>query len=174
MLVTSLLLTYVIQTLLNSVRKFEDNYCSVTKFTAHRILKRHKLRKCLRLLTGCQMLDSLNIQIKFFRKKLSSTRWSARDDACQNLKESWDNNLFVLSSLKDDAPGKSSSRWEGTKSKLKRFETAFMVCFWSKILDRLNETSKTIQTNEIHGVDCYRAVCIPFWVILPLKETVFD
>lgn len=84
-------------------------------------------------------------------KKLSSTRWSARDDACQSVRENWDEVLLAITYIENDNSEKATTRCEATgiRKKLERFETAFMVCFWSTILHRLHKTSKKIQSPKM-------------------------
>lgn len=39
-------------------------------------------------------------------KRVNLTRWSAREDACKSLKESWPEVLKTLQSIKDDCTEK--------------------------------------------------------------------
>jgi len=84
-------------------------------------------------------------------KNLSSTRWSARDDACKTLKNQWTSVLDALNSIEMDSSQKSITRTEarGIISNLERLETAFMTQFWGFILERLNSTNKKLQEVNI-------------------------
>ncbi|XP_046666592.1 zinc finger MYM-type protein 1-like [Homalodisca vitripennis] len=62
-------------------------------------------------------------------KRVCPTRWSARDDACQSLRESWDEVYKALTTISKDPTGKATTRCEaqGIARNLERFETAFMI-----------------------------------------------
>ncbi|XP_046671054.1 zinc finger MYM-type protein 1-like [Homalodisca vitripennis] len=84
-------------------------------------------------------------------KRVCPTRWSARDDACQSLRESWDEVYKALTTISKDPTEKATTRCEaqGIARNLERFETAFMVCFWSTALHRIHKVSKTIQSGTV-------------------------
>lgn len=81
-------------------------------------------------------------------KKVCPTRWSARNDACQSLRESFEEVLNALIFIEQDKTEKAKTKCEakGIRQRLERFETLFMVCFWSNLLHRINKTSKTLQS----------------------------
>lgn len=84
-------------------------------------------------------------------KKVCPTRWSARDDACQSLRESWEEVHIALTEIANDSTEKATTRCEsqGILRRLERFETAFMVCFWSTVLHRIHKVSKAIQSETV-------------------------
>ncbi|GLV41712.1 hypothetical protein CBL_20465 [Carabus blaptoides fortunei] len=72
-----------------------------------------------------------SIKGKLALKRLSRTRWSARDDACRSLNESWSEIIESLSLIEDDSTEKAITRSEakGLRTRLERLETAFMSVF---------------------------------------------
>lgn len=84
-------------------------------------------------------------------KCLSATRWSARDDACHSLSKSWNNIVHALHKISNNRNEKPSTKCEavGLLKKLNRLETVFMTIFWTNILDRVNKTSKKLQSVDI-------------------------
>lgn len=84
-------------------------------------------------------------------KKVCPTRWSARDDACQSLRESWEEVHTALTEISNDSTEKATTRCEsqGILRRLERFETAFMVCFWSTVLHRIHKVSKAMQSETV-------------------------
>lgn len=91
------------------------------------------------------------LQTHFTVKSLSTTRWSARADACKSLRESWKEIHTALVTIENDTQQKRTVICEarGIRLKLERFETALMVVFWGCLLDRINATSKKLQSVEI-------------------------
>lgn len=99
----------------------------------------------------------LEVQKKDLRKQshtiksLSTTRWSARADACLALSESWAEIINALLFIEDDDNQKPICKCEarGIRIKLQRLETAFMAVFWGFLLNRLNITNKKLQSVNI-------------------------
>lgn len=91
------------------------------------------------------------LQTHFTIKSLSTTRWSARADACKSLRQSWNEIHKALVSIENDTQQKRAIICEarGIRLKLERFETAVMTVFWGCLLDRINATSKKLQSVEI-------------------------
>ncbi|XP_046973656.1 zinc finger MYM-type protein 1-like [Vanessa cardui] len=91
------------------------------------------------------------LQTHFTVKSLSTTRWSARADACKSLRESWNEIHKALVTIENDTKQKRTVICEarGIRLKLERFETALMAVFWGCLLDRINATSKKLQSVEI-------------------------
>lgn len=91
------------------------------------------------------------LQAHFTVKSLSMTRWSARADACKSLRESWHEIHQALVSIETDTEQKKAVICEarGIRLKLERFETAIMTVFWGFLLNRINATSKKLQSVEI-------------------------
>ncbi|GLV46482.1 hypothetical protein CBL_20811 [Carabus blaptoides fortunei] len=96
------------------------------------------------------------IKGKLTLKRLSGTRWSARDDACRSFYESWSEIIESLSLIEDDSTEKAISRSvaKGLRTRLERLESAFMSEFWGSLLDRLNKTSKKLQCVDIDITMC--------------------
>ncbi|XP_039303559.1 zinc finger MYM-type protein 1-like [Solenopsis invicta] len=91
------------------------------------------------------------MKAKLTLKRLSTTRWSARDDACRSLNESWLEIIEALSFIENNAAEKNITRSEakGLRIRLERLETAFMAIFWDTLLSRLNASSKKLQSIDI-------------------------
>ncbi|XP_039306752.1 zinc finger MYM-type protein 1-like [Solenopsis invicta] len=91
------------------------------------------------------------MKAKLTLKRLSTTRWSARDDACRSLNESWLEIIEALSFIENNAAEKNITRSEakGLRIRLERLETAFMAIFWGTLLSRLNASSKKLQSIDI-------------------------
>lgn len=84
-------------------------------------------------------------------KSLSATRWSARDDACHSLSKNWNNIIDALHKISNNINEKPSTKSEavGLLKKINRLETVFMTIFWTNILERVNKTSKKLQSVDI-------------------------
>lgn len=84
-------------------------------------------------------------------KRVNITRWSARDDACRSLRDSWHEVLRTLKAIEQDPTEKPIAVCEasGILRKLHKVETAFMVVFWSAILEKINKTSAHIQSSTV-------------------------
>jgi hypothetical protein len=80
-------------------------------------------------------------------KNVSQTRWSARNDACTALKKNWHDIIETLENVVKDNSRKPIARCEakGLLRKLNSLQSAFLVIFWSDILERFNMTSKKLQ-----------------------------
>lgn len=84
-------------------------------------------------------------------KSLSATRWSARDDACHSLSKHWNNIIYALYKISNNINEKPSIKSEavGLLKKINCLETVFMTIFWTNILERVNKTSKKLQSVDI-------------------------
>jgi hypothetical protein len=84
-------------------------------------------------------------------KSLSKTRWSARDDACKSLNRDWGQIALALEFIKNDDTQKPITRNEasGYLQQLQRLETALLSIMWGQLLERINISSKTLQSKEI-------------------------
>jgi len=84
-------------------------------------------------------------------KSLSTTRWSAREDACHSLKKNWSSIKQVLEELINDDYEKPFVRSEarGLIRQMNKLETAYMTVFWSDILHTFNKTSLLLQSVNI-------------------------
>jgi len=102
-------------------------------------------------------------------KKLCTTRWSCRDDACTALYNGLPQIKKALEELIEDRLQKSIVQLE-SKSLLKKLcslETAFMIMMWAPILKRFNITSKTLQTVN---TDLSTVVTLYDSLVLYIKE----
>lgn len=84
-------------------------------------------------------------------KRLSDTRWSAREDACRSLNRNWTQVIQALTTIKEntaESPG-TCKEAEGLLNKLQRLETALMSGLWGTILERFGAVSKKIQSIAI-------------------------
>lgn len=84
-------------------------------------------------------------------KRVNLTRWSAREDACKSLRDSWHKVLETLESIKDDSTEKPVTRNEaaGILSNLEKLETAVMVVVWNDFLQRINQVNVQIQSSTV-------------------------
>ncbi|CAH2296767.1 zinc finger MYM-type 1-like [Pelobates cultripes] len=81
-------------------------------------------------------------------KRLSDTRWSAREDACRSLNQNWTQVIEALTKIKEntaEAAG-TGKETEGLLNKIQRLETALMSGLWGTILDRFGAVSKKLQS----------------------------
>lgn len=105
-------------------------------------------------------------------KSLSSTRWSARDDASKTLRVASAEIHKALCFFETDASQKPIIRNEaiGLRKKLERFETTFMIVFWGFLLDRINIVNKSLQSvdiNILQAIELYHSL---IGVIQSLRE----
>lgn len=84
-------------------------------------------------------------------KKLSGTRWSARDDACQSLNRDWNEVIEALTVISNDENEKPKTRCEasGYLQQIQRLETAILSILWGDLLSRFNLTSKKLQSTYV-------------------------
>lgn len=80
-------------------------------------------------------------------KRLSDTRWSARHDATRSLNQNYKHIYDILVKFSQDENEKPLTRNEALAlvKKMKKFETTFLTVIWSKLLERIDATSKTLQ-----------------------------
>lgn len=102
-------------------------------------------------------------------KKLCTTRWSCRDDACTALYNGLPQIIKALEELIEDRLQKSIVQLESKSllKKLSSLETAFMIMMWAPILKRFNITSKTLQTVN---TDLSTVVTLYDSLVLYIKE----
>jgi len=84
-------------------------------------------------------------------KRLSDTRWSARDDACYSLNKNWSSIENALIKIGENEKEKPAIRCEanGILKILRSLETSFLSIFWGDILHRFNTVSKKLQSVNI-------------------------
>ncbi|XP_045464284.1 zinc finger MYM-type protein 1-like [Harmonia axyridis] len=85
-------------------------------------------------------------------KRLSTTRWSARYEACNSMNQNWKEVVAALSEIDERDRSKTGSGAKGLKIKLTSLETAIMFAVWSPILERFDKVSEAIQKVGI-GID---------------------
>ncbi|XP_018800336.1 PREDICTED: uncharacterized protein LOC108975947 [Bactrocera latifrons] len=85
----------------------------------------------------------------FHRQKFPP--WSARADACKIFRESWTEVHKELVTIENDTQQKKTVICEARsiRLKLERFETALITVFWGCLLERINATSKKLESVEI-------------------------
>ena len=88
-----------------------------------------------------------NCQCPFTLKKLSTTRWSARADAVKALKCGYSGIKNALSIISASTSEKKVTVVEANSllKKMKKFETVLMTVAWNTIMQRMNQTSKSLQ-----------------------------
>lgn len=96
-------------------------------------------------------------------KRLSETRWSAREDACVSLNKNWSSIENALVKIGSDEREKPTVRCEanGILKKFKSLEISFLSIFWGEILHRFNIVSKKLQKVNIDlsvVVDLYQSL----------------
>lgn len=72
-----------------------------------------------------------------------------RTKASSSLNKNWNEIILALSNIiKSDVEKEvTKSEARGLLNQLERFEIAFMVVFWNKVLERFNATNKKLQSN---------------------------
>lgn len=85
-------------------------------------------------------------------KQLSGTRWSARADAVTCLHESYDEIKKALESLIMDRSQTKETQNDAQNltKKMNSFEIVFLTILWKDILCHFNETSKTLQKENLN------------------------
>lgn len=112
-----------------------------------------------------KILQTIFSKTKTTLKSLSATRWSARADAVQALVQSWKEVYEVLKSIESNNLQKAETRStaKGLREKLENMETAFMLVFWSTLLNRFNVVSQKIQgidTTMEEVLDLYQSLIL--------------
>ena len=85
-------------------------------------------------------------------KKRCNTRWSARHDSIHALNQNYKSILNLLLNFVHDKNEKPLTRTEALSlsKKLQRFETRFLTVIWSKLLERVNAVSKTLESPSLN------------------------
>lgn len=82
---------------------------------------------------------------------LSAIRWSARDDDCHSLSKNWNNVVYASYKISNNTYEKLSTKCKSYLiQKFHCLETVFMALFWTNILQRVNITSKKLQSVVLH------------------------
>ena len=83
-------------------------------------------------------------------KRVSDTRWSARADAVRAIKLGYTHIKEALAEICDSKEEKKTTIVEATSlmKKMEKYETALMTVIWNTILQRINATSKSLQSVE--------------------------
>lgn len=84
-------------------------------------------------------------------KSLSTTRWSARADACKALSVSYNTFRKSVEEIAHSKNEKPSVKAEamGLLGKFNLLETGILTSFWSDVLEKCDKASKTLQTVDI-------------------------
>lgn len=85
-------------------------------------------------------------------KRLSDTRWSAHFDAVHALCRGFDKIKHALDSISGDNEQQVTTRREaeGLSKKMEHLETIFLTILWKDILERMNTTSKVLQSKDVN------------------------
>lgn len=85
-------------------------------------------------------------------KRLIETRWSARFDAVNALLKNYRAIKHIFFQLSNNIDEKSAVRNEAKAlhNKMDSFETALLTLIWARILERVNATSKTLETVDLN------------------------
>ena len=85
-------------------------------------------------------------------KSLSNTRWSARADAVSALYNGYKKISAILDEISRDDDQSKDTRHEaqGLYKKMGKFENIFMTTVWNDLLMRINDTSKTLQKENMN------------------------
>ncbi|XP_069494240.1 zinc finger MYM-type protein 1-like [Ambystoma mexicanum] len=85
-------------------------------------------------------------------KRLSDTRWSAHADAVNALCDGYERIQAALDSLSSDNTQTKDTAHNALSllKKMEKLETIFLTIVWNDILLRFNETSKTVQKEDIN------------------------
>lgn len=80
-------------------------------------------------------------------KRATGTRWSRRYDACSAFADSFKEFMEVLENIEKKESEKPENRRKaaGLRKNLCKFESAFMVIFWTAILERFNKANLSLQ-----------------------------
>ncbi|XP_049293555.1 zinc finger MYM-type protein 1-like [Anopheles funestus] len=99
-----------------------------------------------KILTECLKMNETPV----FLKRCSATRWSARADAVLAIKVGFKNIKEALSKICDDKDEKLATLDEANAllKQITKHETALMTAIWNPLLQRINATSKSLQTVE--------------------------
>lgn len=106
----------------------------------------HRWQTLQELLHSCGSgSDTLSV------KSLSGTRWSAEADATKALRKGYLLICQSLNNISSNNEENAATRHEAGSlhSKLSKFETALLTVIWDTILQRINKTSKTLQSSSI-------------------------
>ncbi|XP_040197362.1 zinc finger MYM-type protein 1-like [Rana temporaria] len=85
-------------------------------------------------------------------KRLSDTRWSAHFDAVHALHEGFEKIKNALDSVSADTEQEVNTRREakGLSDKMENLETIFLTILWNDVLERVNKTSKVLQSEDMN------------------------
>nr|XP_018910091.1 PREDICTED: uncharacterized protein LOC109039167 [Bemisia tabaci] len=84
-------------------------------------------------------------------KALSDTRWSARSDASKAIFKSYREIISALTEIGENPDQPSTARVEANSiaKQLQKLETAILLLFWNKVLDKFHRYSKKLQTEGL-------------------------
>ncbi|XP_033229155.1 zinc finger MYM-type protein 1-like [Belonocnema kinseyi] len=82
---------------------------------------------------------------------LSTTRWSARDDAVEVLNQYFQDIVEILKTIEKTDTENAITKQEakGIREQLEKLEVAFMLVLWSFLLSRINGVSQKLQKVDI-------------------------
>ena len=84
-------------------------------------------------------------------KRLSDTRWSSHFDVVHALYRDFEKIKPALASVSADTEQEMNTRREaeGWSKKMEDLEMIFLTILWNDILERMNKTSKVLQSEEV-------------------------
>ena len=84
-------------------------------------------------------------------KKVSDTRWSARNDATKALSKGYRCLEEALKLISEDGNQKIDARYEAIiiLKHLSKLETIFLADFWAVILERFNQVSQSLEQETL-------------------------
>lgn len=108
-------------------------------------------------------------------KRLNDTRWSARHDAVHALNKNYKFIQNILTNLAQDEHEKPLTRSEALSlsKKMETFKTMFLTIIWSKLLERVNATSKILERptlNLISAVQLLESLVINESLLMSLEK----
>ncbi|XP_040203750.1 uncharacterized protein LOC120935756 [Rana temporaria] len=80
-------------------------------------------------------------------KRLSDTRWSAHFDAVHALHEGFEK---IKNALDSEQEVNTRREAKGLSDKMENLETIFLTILWNDILERVNKTSKVLQSEDMN------------------------
>lgn len=95
------------------------------------------------------ILENFFDSVSMTLKSLSTTRWTAREDACKSLDADWKAVVSALRSISENERGKGRCQAEGLLRKLNSIEVAFMTSVWGSIFQQFGKVMKKLQAQDM-------------------------
>ena len=104
------------------------------------------------LMDGIEITESEDPDAsKLVPKRHSDIRWSARADALRSLSSNYQTFKHVLEDISTNIQRKPDIKNEASAlvDVMEKLETGIMTAFWYKVLNRINDNSKILQSGTI-------------------------